>query len=87
MSKIKWRVKRMGKHAGEVSIIIENCPKCGKEGRLTSHGSRIYGRKLVIKHSGTWRSASGDCAFSWNDEGYDELYEIYKKVRINKEGI
>jgi len=81
---IRWHTEKSGRRKEHVSIIIEKYPRCGKKGRLTSQGSRIYGRRLIIKHSEGWRIKAGDCYFTWNDEGYDELYEIYKKVRLKR---
>ena len=58
-----------------LTILIENCPNCGRPGLLYSHGSRVYGRRYVIRHG------HGDCNFSWNTPGWDELDEIYRKVK------
>lgn len=57
-----------GRH--ETSIVIKQCPKCGREGRL-----RSMGKNFKIIHNGT------GCCFGWTDKYWEELTNIYNTVR------
>lgn len=52
------------------SIIIRQCPKCGREGRL-----RRLRKNFKIMHN------DSGCGFGWTDEHWEELANIYNSVR------
>ena len=72
-SMIRWKFEGL-------SIIIEECPRCGREGALVSYGRKeLTGDPILyIKHK------NGGCNIGRCSEYYDELRDIYEKVNKMK---
>lgn len=56
-------------------IVILNCPKCGRIGILRRYKPGFNGRRYRIFHQ------NGCCTFSPTSENYDEVDEIYRRVK------
>ena len=72
--RIKWHVEKHPRNSTKI-IIIDECPKCGKSGRLTKNG-----RGFIVIHG---RYSRSYCNFGTCSEYYEELVEIYNRVRNN----
>jgi len=73
---IKYKIILVGRYKEVIRILIENCPKCGKEGYLIAQGRSGSGNRFGIKHDN-----NTTCFFGWTSKEWDILNEIYKSVR------
>ena len=81
MKEIRWHLKKHPVNS-TYQIIIEECPKCGKEGTLVKAGDGIF--RIVHKDD---RYSNIGCRFGKNSEYNEQLAEIYWKVRGGKRRV
>ena len=65
---LKWWVERKKRACMDTIMVI--CPKCGRVGRV-----RRWRKRFMIVHE------KGVCCMGRNKDGFEELVEIYEKVR------
>ncbi|MHC1624665.1 MAG: ATP/GTP-binding protein [Methermicoccaceae archaeon] len=76
MVEIKWHLRKHP-YNNTVSIVIENCPECGREGTLISAG----GGAFRIRHNDGGRRTNVGCRFGRYSEYYEELEKIWTYIR------
>jgi len=78
MREIRWHLKKHPINR-TCQIVIEECPKCGKEGTLVKAGDGSY--RIVHKDD---RYSNIGCRFGKNSEYSEQLTEIWTKVRSKR---